>query len=132
MGEESLCTKTTLLVVDDDECMREALVLMLEEVGYNVKEASRFEEAMEVMQKEEDISLAIVDYTMPGKNGIDTLRELKNVKPSMGALLISGFSLNQNELKGLNNVLVLEKPFQLQELKDKIDNILSKTERKDL
>ncbi|MBM2838754.1 MAG: transcriptional regulatory protein, partial [Deltaproteobacteria bacterium] len=65
-----------ILVVDDDLHVRMMLEAILESEGYSVVLAQSGPEAL-AMMKEEQPSLVLLDYMMPGMNGLDVLREIK-------------------------------------------------------
>ena len=67
--------KGTILVVDDEEIMREILETLLSREGYDVKLASSGEEGLE-LARALPFDAALVDIMMPGINGIETLEEL--------------------------------------------------------
>ena len=70
--------KGTVLVVDDEEIMREILEALLTREGYEVKLASSGEEGLE-LARALPFDAAVVDIMMPGINGIETLDELRRI-----------------------------------------------------
>ena len=66
-----------ILVVDDESRMRKLVKDFLEKKNFHVLEAGDGEEAMDIFYKEKDIALLILDVMMPKKNGIDTLKALR-------------------------------------------------------
>ena len=70
--------KGTILVVDDEEIMREILETLLTREGYDVKLASSGEEGLE-LARAQPLDAAVVDIMMPGINGIETLDELRRI-----------------------------------------------------
>src|SRR5688572_4758217 len=63
--------KETVLVVDDEPLVRQLMVLMLQQFGYQVLEASGFLEAQRVVATNEKIHLLVTDFSMPHTNGLE-------------------------------------------------------------
>jgi len=88
----------TLLCVDDDRGMRELYQTLLGCYGYDAIVAADGEEALKLFRcKEKEIAAAIVDYQMPGMNGLELAAALKNHDPSLPVILISGCRLDPQE-----------------------------------
>ncbi len=82
----------TILVVDDEELLREVATLQLESAGYRVVAASDAREALEILDREPHISLLFSDVVMPGgMNGFDLADEVAKLRPTVKVLLTSGF-----------------------------------------
>jgi CheY-like chemotaxis protein len=79
----------SILIIDDEEDIRDALQIVLESVGHNVKVASNGNEAVE-LQRSEPADLIITDVIMPGKNGVDTIKEIRQEFPGVRIIAISG------------------------------------------
>lgn len=78
-----------ILVVDDDERIRDLFRMWLEREGYVVLVAENGREAMQV-QKETPVDLLICDLIMPVQEGIETITQFKNEFPDIGIIAISG------------------------------------------
>ncbi|MBU8871023.1 MAG: response regulator [Gemmatimonadales bacterium] len=78
-----------ILIVDDDEQVRGMIKLILERDGYEVEEAGDGNEAIEVYCREE-FDLVVTDIVMPGKEGIETIMELRGINPKAKIIAISG------------------------------------------
>ncbi|MGV1100398.1 PAS domain S-box protein [Thiovibrio sp. JS02] len=83
--------RETLLVVDDDAPMRDLLKEFLEETGYRVLLAESGEAAKKVAGRE-DFSLLLTDLLMPGTNGWELAQSLREAKPGLPVILMSGSS----------------------------------------
>ena len=82
-------SKKRLLVVDDEKSIRQMLVLFFGKKGYEVSEATGGEEAVvEIKAQKPDIVL--LDMNMGGMNGLDTLREILKVHPTLGVVMVTG------------------------------------------
>jgi two-component system response regulator PilR (NtrC family) len=83
--------KTTVLVVDDEEVMREILESLLTKEGYRVKLAANGEQGLQLGRRE-PIDVAIVDVMLPDMSGIEVLEELKKADPEMVVVMITAFA----------------------------------------
>ena len=119
----------TILLVDDEELIRDVGGLMLPEIGYKVLLARSGEEAIKIYkEKGEEIDLVILDMVMPGMGGGETYDGLKEVDPEIKVLLASGYSIDgkaQEILdRGCNGFI--QKPFDMAELSKAISAALKK------
>jgi PAS domain S-box-containing protein len=112
----------TILVVDDDELIRESLVPMLEIMGHTARAASGGAEALDLLQGGLDVDLVILDMNMPGLNGAGTLARIKALRPGQAVLMASGY--NDSEVgrlvAGHCEVSCIQKPFSMKELRHKL------------
>ena len=79
----------SILIIDDEEDIRDALQMVLESAGHNVKVASNGNDAVE-LQRSEPADLIITDIIMPGKDGVDTIKEIRQEFPGIRIIAISG------------------------------------------
>ena len=114
----------TILLVDDEDVVRAATAEMLEDVGYKVLQADSGPAALAVLRDAESIDLLITDYLMPGMNGVELIRNARNVNASLLALIISGYSTIA-EGPGAD-LPRLAKPFRQIDLAGRIAEILSR------
>ncbi|MCK4986169.1 MAG: response regulator [Desulfobacterales bacterium] len=110
-----------VLVIDDTAEIREMINKMLSVEGYDVLEAANGKEGMQIISNEPEIDLVITDLIMPEKEGIETIREIKQDYSHIRILAISGGGKidSQNYLaiaKGMGADLTLSKPFVKQDL----------------
>ncbi len=112
----------SILIVEDNEELRELIRSFLMLDGYKVSALSRPSEAEARFAKEfTDVELLITDMVMPGKNGLDLSKSLLAQKPTLKSLFISGYSPDSPRLIGKN---FLQKPFSRQELLNLVSQIL--------
>jgi DNA-binding NtrC family response regulator len=111
-----------ILVVDDDDPIRESIRLALELAGIDVTMAESGERAQEVCAAT-TFDGAIVDLLMPGMSGIDTIRALRARDPGLPVIVISGSLMQGSSATDmlrnamtLPHIAVLPKPFKLSEL----------------
>ena len=104
----------TILLVDDDDGVREVLARGLSEKGYHLVEASSASQALEILQRQaEEIDLVVTDVAMPGMTGIDLAQQASRFSPFVPFILVSGQPrevLAELDTLGLGHPL-LEKPF---------------------
>ena len=113
--------KHKILVVDDEEGMRYMCKSALERAGYRVSVAQNAQEALELLDKDEDYELVLTDLELPGFNGLELIREIKKKHPRCKTLLMSGTLLGSNiDIKNY-----LHKPFRITKLFLKIKQSLS-------
>ncbi len=80
-----------ILIIDDDSRIRESLTSLLEEEGYAILSSSNGEEGVKIASHEK-IDIVLLDVILPGRSGIEILKELKKIDPSIKVLMISGQS----------------------------------------
>jgi PAS domain S-box-containing protein len=119
----------TILLIDDEEMIREVGVRILEALGYRVIAAGSGDEAMEVYRERSgEIDLAIVDMIMPGVSGGAVFDRLRGINPKVKVLLASGYSLN-GEARGILERGCdgfIQKPFDVRVLSRKVREIMDK------
>jgi two-component system, NtrC family, nitrogen regulation response regulator NtrX len=81
--------EATVLIVDDEENIRQSLSGIFEDEGYDVITADSGEETIKILQNQIP-DLVMLDVWLPGMDGIQTLTEIKNLKPDLPVIMISG------------------------------------------
>src|SRR5262245_31245214 len=81
----------SVLVIDDEEIMREILETLLTREGYDVRLATNGTEGLE-LARSISFDAAIVDVMMPGLDGIDTLEELKKLDDELPVIMVTAFA----------------------------------------
>ena len=101
-----------ILLIDDDEWIRDSLCIFFESEGCQLRAFETAEEALEEL-KNQPYDLIIVDYKLPGMNGLEFLNRIQRVNPNIIKVLISAFISNEvaSEAKKLGIQDVIEKPF---------------------
>jgi DNA-binding NtrC family response regulator len=89
-----------VLLVDDEELFVEVLAERLETRGFIVSKAFSGDEAIEVL-KEKDVDVIILDVVMPGKSGIETLRDIKTMKPLAEVIMLTGHATVETAIEGM-------------------------------
>ncbi|HET7679933.1 MAG TPA: response regulator [Xanthobacteraceae bacterium] len=89
---------TRILVIDDDEAVREATAMLLEGEGFEVVAAADGKSGIEAV-KAGSFDLVIVDLFMPGIDGLQTAKAIRQLNPSMPVIAVSGFMLGKWRLE---------------------------------
>src|SRR5215203_2955830 len=107
----------TILVVDDEEIMREILETLLTREGYEVKLASSGEEGLE-LARALPFDAALVDIMMPGLNGIETLDELKRIDEDLAVIIITAYASVESAISAMKSGAFdyITKPFKNEEV----------------
>jgi len=119
----------TILLVDDEEMLRDTGRQILRKFGYNVLVAHDGESALELYRKrKEEISLIILDLIMPGMGGGRCLKELLRMDPAVKVLISSGYSINgqaQEALKAGAREFI-SKPFVMKQMLKLVREVLDR------
>jgi len=113
--------KVRVLLVDDEEQFVETLALRLEARDFAVATAFNGDQALDYL-KGKDVDVVVLDVLMPGLSGIDTLREMKKIRPLTEVIMLTGHATVETAIEGmkLGAFDYLMKPTEIEELVDKI------------
>jgi DNA-binding NtrC family response regulator len=123
-------TGSSILVVDDEEEVRQICLRVLSKAGYAVSTAPDAEQARRCLGKE-NFDLIIVDIHMPNEDGISLLKYVHRVKPKLPAMLITGYPAVSSVIDSirLNVREYLCKPFTMQKLLQAVETSLQGEDR---
>ena len=123
----TLSTHATILVVDDEEIMRDILGTLLTREGYDVRLACSGEEGL-ALARSLPFDAAIVDIMMPGLNGIETLDELKRIDEDLAVLIITAYASVESAIAAMKNGAFdyITKPFKNDEVLAVVRNALER------
>ena len=118
--------KGSILVIDDEEIMREILETLLTREGYEVRLAADAAEGLE-LARSMPFDAAIVDVMMPGMDGISTLDELKKIDDDLPVLMITAFASVENAIAAMKRGAFdyITKPFKNDEVLVVLRNALA-------
>ncbi len=126
--KKSLTGSETILIVEDEEMVRDLIYERLKKFGYDLIEAENGKKALQVCKKNNDklIHLLITDVIMPDMGGSELAKKLEKLKPNMKILYISGYTDNAIVHHGVLDagVAFLQKPFSPQALARKVREVL--------
>jgi PAS domain S-box-containing protein len=111
-----------VLVVDDEESVREVAAMILADAGYEVLTAADGREGIEVFQRERPIAVVLLDVTMPHLDGEQTLIGMRHIDAGVRIVLTSGYSNAESARRLVREGLAsfLAKPYRSNELLDAI------------
>lgn len=126
-----------VLIVDDDDLVRETLQFVLEDADYQVFPASNAIEALGILENQ-SVDMILSDIFMPGMNGFELLRQIKQRRPDVPVVLITGFANIEMARHALKEGAVdfITKPYNVSEIpilvernltRVGIDNIVKET-----
>lgn len=114
--------KVKVLLVDDEKEFAESLSERLEIRLFDVKAAHSGDDALNLL-RDEDFDVVVLDVLMPGKDGIETLTEIKNKKPLVQVIMLTGNATVETAISGmkLGAYDYLMKPTETEDLVKKIN-----------
>ena len=121
-----------ILAVDDDALMRRSLAFNLERSGFSVQTAGSAEDALE-MARQTHPDLMIMDIGLPGMDGLEALRKLRD-EMGIPVILLTARRRELDEVLGLELGAddYITKPFDIEELKLRVQNAIARSERESL
>jgi CheY-like chemotaxis protein len=121
----------TILLIDDDNAVREVTRATLHELGYKVLEAGSGAAALDLIEREPKIDLMIADFAMPGMNGAEVARLACAKRPSLPVLFVTGFA-DRTALAGIGEAQIISKPFIDDELARKVRLALAESDSRNV
>ena len=109
-----------ILLLDDDSAVREVTRALLDEAGFEVIEAGSGGAALEILDRGHPVDLMLVDFAMPGMNGVEVARAAHARRPTLPLLFVTGHA-DLTALKEVGEDRIVQKPFRQDELRQKIE-----------
>jgi CheY-like chemotaxis protein len=122
--------KETILLVDDEESVRNLASKILQRFGYSVLSAANGREGLNLFIKEKNrIDLVLLDLIMPEMNGRDCLREILRAAPRTKVIIASGYSADGEIDHALEDgaIASIKKPYLMRELLETVRNVLDES-----
>ena len=103
----------SILVVDDEDLVREVACMIVRENGGEAFSAGTAEDALQVLRDSPEVNFALLDYSMPGINGYETFVAMEKIKPGLPTIMTSGLTVVPEvaELHRSGRISFLPKPF---------------------
>jgi DNA-binding NtrC family response regulator len=119
--------KKTIMIVDDEQRFVLTTTKIFERLGYTVLTAVRGDEALELLEGR-DVEVVLMDVSMPGMNGIETLAEIKKRHPLVEVIMITGTLSRDMAAEGfrLGAYDFLLKPVSISDIVRKVDEASDK------
>jgi excisionase family DNA binding protein len=123
--EHAATSRSTILIVDDEEAIRELMVTALASKTRDVLAAGSGDEALEIV-KRTDVDLVLLDLSMPGMNGVDTFREIHMLRPALPVMIVTAYPDSDLMAKALEigPFSMISKPVDLLQIQKTVDRIV--------
>ena len=121
-----------ILVCEDEDAIRDFVVINLTRAGYEVTEATNGEEALQKYDENNgDFDVAILDIMMPGIDGLQVCKELRNMNGGIGIIMLSARTQDMDKVTGLMLGAddYITKPFSPSELTARVDSLYRRVAR---
>lgn len=118
-----------ILFVDDEQSVLKALQRMLVDDDFTVLTATSGQEGLEVLEREKEVQIVVSDFRMPGQNGVDFLREVRNRRPETVRIVLSGYADAGAIVAAVNEGQIykfIPKPWNEDDLRVTLDNALER------
>jgi signal transduction histidine kinase/ActR/RegA family two-component response regulator len=116
-----------ILLVDDDDSVRQVTADMLRDLRYQVVEAGSAGAAFDVMDSQK-VDLLLLDFAMPGMSGAEVARRVRRRHPKLPIIFVTGYA-ERSQLDGIGETQTVGKPFDVWELADAVARALNRTSR---
>jgi signal transduction histidine kinase len=115
-----------VLLVDDDDSVREVCAAMLEDIGCEVTAVASGEEALQALSRAK-FTIMLTDIAMPLMTGVELARRAREILPGMPVLFASGYADLQAFGEQLSEVTVVRKPYRLSELAARLESMVDQS-----
>ena len=116
-----------MLLIDDDEWIRDSLSLFFEGEGCHLVAVETAEEGIEELRKQ-GYDIILVDYRLPGMDGLEFLKRIKESQPDALTILITAYGSKDVFLRARNIGVTdfVDKPFTISTIEDTLSRLISK------
>ena len=121
-------TRQHILTVEDDPAIRRGIVDALRFAGYETLQADRGDTGLE-MALSRQFDLLLLDLVLPGRDGLEILREVRRVRPTLPIIILTARGEEADRVRGLNDGAddYVVKPFSVKELLARVEAVLRRT-----
>ena len=123
---QSQSAASRILIVEDDPAVEQALSYLLKD-RYVLFTAQAGKDALNLLRAHQDIDLVLLDYHLPDMSGVEVLRTIKSIKPSLPVIFATGYGSEDVAIKAFTSGArdYVKKPFTYSDLEKKIEFCLS-------
>jgi DNA-binding NtrC family response regulator len=122
-----------VLVIDDETGSRESMAIAIEKAGFPVRTFDDARKALELLEENDSVRLAVCDLRMPGMDGVAFLKEVRERKYDIGLILVTAYGTIESAVEAMRVGAddYLTKPVDLYELRQRVMNLLEKQQLKE-
>ena len=113
-----------ILLVDDDDAVRDTTAGMLRDLGFRVMQAGSGGAALEILDRGGRVDLALLDFAMPGMTGAEVAHAITARRPHLPILFVTGYA-DLAAISQVDELHVLRKPFEERELASRLAGVLA-------
>jgi CheY-like chemotaxis protein len=111
----------TILIVDDDEAVRETAVMLVESLGYRAQSAANGREALELVMAD-GFAAVLTDVVMPGMNGFQLARHIQAIRPDLPVICVTGHANVADDPRYCD--VVLQKPYGTEDIARTLERVI--------
>ena len=115
----------TILLVDDDSAVRDVTASILEDLGYVVLKLGSGGAVLDLLDRQSNIDLVLLDFAMPGMSGVEVARQVHLKYPTIPILFVTGYA-DKFAFRDVGEERIIKKPFVGEELAEKVNAALVK------
>ena len=112
-----------ILLVDDDSAVRDITASILEDLGYVVLKLGSGGAALDLIDRQSNIDLVLLDFAMPGMSGVEVARQVQLKYPTIPILFVTGYA-DKIAFRDVGEERIIKKPFVGEELAEKVNAAL--------
>jgi len=122
--------KMKMLLIDDDEWIRDSLSIYFESRGCNLQVLETAEEGIEALKKQ-DYDIIVTDYRLPGMDGLEFLKRIQDSHPQAMKILITAYRSEDVVSKAIRIGIhdFIDKPFTAKTIEDSLSRLLQEQKR---
>ncbi|MBW2480930.1 MAG: response regulator [Deltaproteobacteria bacterium] len=130
MNVFSTLKNMNILLIDDDEWIRDSMRVFFETEGCRLTSVETAEEALEMVHRQ-DFDLVICDYKLPGLSGLTFLKELRQVQAQALTILITAYKTDElvSEAKKIGVHAFIAKPFNSETIEASLSHLIARQNR---
>ena len=125
-GSEAADHRATILLVDDNNDVREITAILLNDLGYAVIEAESGQAVLAQLESGTTADLLMVDFAMPGMSGLEMVTKARAKWPALKVLFVTGYADAPHMSNLLLGEAVIKKPFSVSDLETAINQALAR------